>query len=287
MARTSLDHPALQFQAPGNILHGVPLKEILGPELVRLIGESFRRIHPRFDRRKFVSRATEGLDQLELSQRARHIGTMIAEQLPQPFSELSRVLITSLGPELTKTEGNGLAPFFYLPHTCVISDFGVEDFRNGMRANYEITRRFSAEASIRPFLVRYRDECLAQLTDWTSDLSPHVRRLVSEGTRPRLPWATRLKEFQQNPRLSLGLLELLKDDPELYVRRSVANHLGDILKDHPDVAYEVCVRWLREVRARSTSSERSGARKWIIRHAVRLPARKGDSRAVELRVKAR
>jgi len=111
-----------------------------------------------------------------------------------------------------------------------------------------------------------------------------VRRLVSEGTRPRLPWAMRLPEFQENPQISLPLLELLKDDPELYVRRSVANHLGDIAKDHPDVVFDVCEAWLDEVG--KTDDAKARHRKWIVRHAVRHPAKKHNRRAREIRAMA-
>lgn len=280
-------HPSQRFKAPNTILHGVPLKEVLGKDLIRLIGESFADVHPKFDRKAFQRRAADGLEELELAQRARHIGLAIAEQLPRPFAKACPILLTSFGPELTKTEGNGLATFFYLPHAHVIVECGLADFENAMRANYELTKRESAEFSIRPFLVKYRDQCLSLLRTWCLDPNPHVRRLVSEGTRPRLPWAMRLKEFQQNPDLSLPLLEQLKDDPELYVRRSVANHLGDILKDHPDVGFSVCERWLIEVSKKSATSESASNRKWIIRHAVRLPAKRGDSRAISLRSKAK
>ncbi len=260
---------------------------MLSADLIRLIGESFADVLPGFDRRRFRRRAIDGLDALEFSQRGRHVGLAIAEQLPQPFAAACPVLLASFGPELLQTEGNGLAPFFYLPHAYVITECGLEDFESAMLANYELTKRFSAEFSIRPFLVKSRDECLARLSDWTGDPNPHVRRLVSEGTRPRLPWAMQLKEFQANPRLTLPLLERLKDDPELYVRRSVANHLGDILKDHPDVGFEVCERWLREVRSKRVTHDKAAARQWIVRHAVRLPAKKGEPRAVAIRASAK
>ena len=280
------EHPAQQFQAPDAILQGVPLKDMMGLTLVRLITQSFVEIVPKFDGRSFEQTAMDGLESLELSQRARQIGLALAEQLPQSFSEACPLLLASFGPELSRTEGNGLAPFFYLPHSHVIMERGLADFENGMRANYELTKRFSAEFSIRPFLTKYPDQSLQLLKSWTKDPNAHVRRLVSEGTRPRLPWAGRLREFQQNPQRMLPLLDLLKDDPELYVRRSVANHLADILKDHPDVIYETCEQWLKEIAKKSTPAEIVKSRKWMIRHAVRLPAKKGDARALELRVKA-
>ncbi len=280
-------HPSERFVAPRSIMTGVPLKEILGLDAIRLIGESFANVSSKFVASSFVRAASQGLEALELNERGRHIGLALAEQLPPTFPAASRILLAALGPELSKTDGNGLAPFFYLPHAHLISERGIDDFERGMAVNYELTKRFTAEFSIRPFIVKYPEESLELFAHWTQDANPHVRRLVSEGTRPRLPWAMRLKAFQQQPQLTIPLLEALKDDPELYVRRSVANHLADILKDHPDVAYEVCERWLSEVSGKGANRELAAARKWIIRHAVRLPAKKGESRAVRLRVKAK
>lgn len=280
-------HPAQRFQAPSTILTGVPLKELFGRDLVRLVSESFVGVVANFNRKRFETEALQGLDDLEFNQRGAHIGKALAAQLPTDFENAAPLLIASLGPELKTTEGNGLAVFFYAPHAYVIAERGVEHFESGMRANYELTKRFSAEFSIRPFLVRHRNRCLARLTKWASDPNPHVRRLVSEGTRPRLPWAMRLKEFQQNPDFTLPLLERLKDDPELYVRRSVANHLADILKDHPEVAYDVCERWIEETSSKKVTSSQLSGRRWIVRHAVRLPAKKGERRAIEIREAAR
>ncbi len=147
-----------------------------------------------------------------------------------------------------------------------------------MKAQYELTRRFSAEFSIRPFLIRWPERTLAQLQQWTTDPDPHVRRLCSEGTRPRLPWAQRIPGFVRDPRPALPILEALKDDPELYVRRSVANHLGDIAKDHPSLVFDLCTRWTEDA---------DPARKWLIRHAVRHPARQGVKAALRLRQLAR
>jgi 3-methyladenine DNA glycosylase AlkC len=284
---TMKPHPAQRFQAPSTILTGVPLKEVLGRDLVRLVGESFVGVVPSFDRKRFEADALHGLIELEFNQRGAHIGKALAAQLPTDFDEAAPLLIASLGPELQATEGNGLAVFFYLPHAHVIAERGVERFESGMLANYELTKRMTAEFCIRPFLVRHRDRCLKMLAKWAKDPNPHVRRLVSEGTRSRLPWAMRLKEFQQNPDFTLPLLERLKDDSELYVRRSVANHLADILKDHPDVAFAVCERWIAEIDAENLTTQQAANRRWIVRHAVRLPAKKGELRAIEIRNAAR
>jgi 3-methyladenine DNA glycosylase AlkC len=278
-------HPAQRFIAPSHIRRGVPLKALMGPTLVRLIGQSLAQVVPGFDDRRFRREASRDLDGLELKERAACIARAMAGQMPTAFEALAPLLIESLGPPLERTEGNGLAPFFYLPHTELIAVHGPSSFESGMAANYEVTKRFTAEFSIRPFLVRHRSKCLRVLQRWARDDDPHVRRLVSEGTRPRLPWACRLADFQADPHLALPLLEMLKDDGEPYVRRSVANHLGDIAKDHLGLALEVCQRWLREVK-QSDGTRAAANRRWIVRHALRHPAKMGNDRAIMIRRRA-
>lgn len=275
-------HPSQRFIAPSTIQHGVPLKELMDRKLVKLIGQSLAEVVPDFDVRRFQTRAVGNLDNLELKERALAIAHAMAEQMPAAFDELSPLLIRSLGPPLEQTDGNGLAPFFYFPHTHLIAAYGVSSFDSGMAANYEITKRFTAEFSIRPFLIQHRFKCLKVLRRWASDENAHVRRLVSEGTRPRLPWAMRLPEFQADPNLTLPLLEMLKDDSELYVRRSVANHLGDIAKDHLELALDICEKWLQELKPSSDQTVADN-RRWIVRHAVRHPAKKGSARAIKIR----
>ena len=114
-----------------------------------------------------------------------------------------------------------------------------------MQAQHTLTQLFSAEFSIRPFIEKYEKESLEILRTWARDPSEHVRRLVSEGTRPRLPWGARLRSFQKNPAPVIALLELLKDDESLYVRRSVANNLNDIGKDHPEVLIRTARNWMK------------------------------------------
>ena len=122
------------------------------------------------------------------------------------------------------------------------------------------------------------ERTLARLMEWSSDPSAHVRRLCSEGSRPRLPWAMRLPDFVKDPRPALPILEALKDDPSLYVRRSVANHLGDIAKDHPELAFSIAERWLADA---------SKERRWVIRHALRHPAKQGVAEALRIRAAAK
>jgi 3-methyladenine DNA glycosylase AlkC len=163
--------------------------------------------------------------------------------------------------------------FLYMPHVFFVAEHGLDHFETSMRAQYELTQRFSAEYSIRAFLDREPERTLARLREWAVDPSPHVRRLVSEGTRPRLLWAPRLRRFQVDPTPVIGLLELLKDDPSLYVRRSVANNLNDVGKDHPDLLVETCRRWAEEA---------GEERWWLIRHALRSAVKRGDVGALDV-----
>ena len=156
-----------------------------------------------------VTTALDGFDALELMPRARHIAAALRRFLPDDYARAANILIDSLGPKLERDAGNGMAPFFYLPHVFYVAEHGLDHFELSMRAQYELTQRFTAEFSIRPYLIHHQQRTLKTLAAWSDDASVHVRRLVSEGTRPRLPWAVRLPAFQRDPRPVLKLLERL------------------------------------------------------------------------------
>lgn len=271
--------------APRSIARGSTLRDLLDRDAIECLAHNVSRVHPPLDVDAFVIAAQCGLAPLGILERGRHLARVLREHLPHRYDQAVEILIHSLTPPLTRTDDLGLGVFFYLPHVSFIAAYGLDPELNGgrdpfeasMRAQHEITRRFSAEFSIRPFLVRWPERTLSRLMEWTRDPDPHVRRLCSEGTRPRLPWAMRLPRFMQDPRPVLPLLEALKDDPEPYVRRSVANHLGDIAKDNPAVAFDLCDRWLAGA---------SPERKWLLRHAVRHPARHGVKAALQIRQRA-
>jgi 3-methyladenine DNA glycosylase AlkC len=273
-------------KAPNNIKKGVPLKDLLGVEAIDCLAHNILLIHPQFDETSFRTVALNSLEPLGLMERGQHLAKALRQHLPENYTAAIEIILASLTPPLTQTEDNGLAVFFYLPHTYFVAMFGLDPLENrgqdpfeiSMQAQYELTQRFSAEFSIRPFLIQQQERTLAQLMDWISDPNPHVRRLCSEGTRSRLPWGVRIPAFITNPEPVLLILEALKCDESLYVRRSVANHLGDIAKDHPEKVFEICDRWLKV----ATPEVR-----WLIRHALRHPAKKGDKTALELRAAAK
>jgi 3-methyladenine DNA glycosylase AlkC len=248
------------------------LKHLFNGEVVRAMAGDLHRAHAPFRERAFVDACMKGLADLELTERAWHIAEAMHRHLPRPFPAAAEVLLASLGPELRQSDTFGLSPLRYMPHVFFVQKYGLDDFEPAMQLQYELTKRFSAESSIRAFLVKYPDETYARLVEWARDESVHVRRLVSEGTRPRLPWAPRLRAFQEDPRPVIALLELLKDDPARYVQRSVANNLNDIGKDHPELAVEVCDRW---------STGGSAGQAWIVRHALRSLVKKGHRGALQ------
>lgn len=250
-----------------------PLKKFYNQALITRLGHSIEAVHPSFPVEDFVAEVLTDFESLELVPRARKIAAGLTRYLPTDYPEALEILLASFGPKLEDTETFGMEPFFYMPHGLYVAEHGLGHFGLSMRACYELTQRFSAEFCIRPFLDEYPEKALAQLEQWTRDPSPHVRRLVSEGTRPRLPWASRLTVFRDDPSPVLRLLELLKDDPELYVRRSVANHLNDIGKDHPE---------LMATTARSWMSDASEERHWVVRHALRSAVKRGDPAALEI-----
>jgi 3-methyladenine DNA glycosylase AlkC len=248
-----------------------PLKESFGPDVPARIAEAVAAVWPPFPARAFLRDALKGYEDLELTPRARHIARALHAHLPTDYDLAIEILLASLGPPAKCEELSGMASFFYAPHVFFVADYGLDHWETSMRAQYELTKRFTAEYSIRMFLEHQPERTLARLRTWAGDPSPDVRRLVSEGTRPRLPWAPRLRRFQLDPSPVLELLELLKDDSSLYVRRSVANNLNDIGKDHPSVLVATCRRWTKDA---------SEERRWVIRHALRSAVKRGDRAAL-------
>ncbi len=252
-----------------------PLKTFFSPALVRRLAASIARVDPAFRSRAFIAHASAGLEDLELLARGKHISRALAAHLPPDYPEAVGVLLRSLGREHATDEllGVGMAPFFYLPHLLFVAEHGLGHFEVSMRAQYELTKRFSAESSIRPFIAKDPERTLAVLAGWARDPSAHVRRLVSEGTRLRLPWASRVPWLDANPGRVLELLELLKDDPAPLVRRSVANNLNDLGKVHPALLIRTCAAWLEDAPAE---------RRALVEHALRSAVKRGDPGALRL-----
>ena len=248
------------------------LKNMIDEQLVGQIADRIAVVHPTFERESFVRAASAELASLELKQRFAHVADRLREYLPADYPAALEILVRILEDDyhFAPIEDAG---FRLLPIPTFVYRHGLEHLEASLDAMYLITRHTSCEGAIRPYIMRYPEETLARLHEWALDENEHVRRLVSEGSRPRLPWWPPLREFIADPTPTLGLLEWLKDDPSLYVRRSVANHLNDISKDHPELLLYRMSAW---------SEGASAERRWLINHALRTLVKRGDARALAI-----
>ncbi|MDQ3341749.1 MAG: DNA alkylation repair protein [Myxococcota bacterium] len=251
------------------------LKTFFSPALVKRLAGEVVASWPAFSSKKFIAQASAGLDELELLDRGKHIANALAAHLPADYPNAIEILVRSLAAEHATDEllGNGMAPFFYLPHTIFVVERGLEHFELSMRAQCELTKRFTAEFSIRHFIAKDPERTFAQLEAWAGDPNAHVRRLVSEGTRLRLPWGMRVAWLDDHPERVLALLERLKDDPASVVRRSVANNLNDLGKVHPDLLIRTCAAWLDGA---------SAERRALVEHALRSAIKRAEPAALAL-----
>jgi len=250
------------------------LKNKFNKTAITRMARHFATSWPAFDQKAFVLKATHNLDALELKERESQIAAAMAANLPKDYEHAADIMLASLAPDDDGDIGGaditdaGIAGWMIMPMTLYTGRHGLGHFDTSMILLRELTKRFSSEYGIRYFLLDQPERTLAVLETWTKNPSRHVRRLVSEGTRPRLPWAMQLPAFIKNPTPILPLLDSLKDDEEEYVRRSVANNLNDIAKDHPDRVAKIAGLWLRGADA---------GREKLVRHACRTLIKQGHT----------
>jgi 3-methyladenine DNA glycosylase AlkC len=171
-----------------------------------------------------------------------------------------------------QSDDQGLRGWGIYSLSMVVGQHGLDDFEGSLLLLKEMTSRFSAEFDVRYYLLDDQGRALKIMAKWVNDPNHHVRRLVSEGTRPRLPWGMQLPSLIADPSPTLPLLEALRDDDSEYVRRSVANHLNDIAKDHPDLVANLAKQWMAGA---------SKSREKLVRHACRTLIKQGHPTALE------
>lgn len=221
-------------------------------------------VAPRFDADLFLQLTLEGLEERSLMQRLQQCAIAVDAALPGGYRQKIGIL-KKLAPRIEHA--------FVAIFLCdFVARHGLDDFDYSLEALRYFTRFGSAEFAVRPFIAVQPARALATLRQWTRDPDESVRRLASEGARPRLPWGLRLQDLVRDPQPCFALLEALKDDPSVSVRRSVANHLNDISKDHPGRVLDFLETWDLE---RETQG-------WIARHACRTLIKRGDPRALRL-----
>ncbi len=250
-----------------------PLKLWFDGELADLLSSKLKNIFPDFDRASFKNEIKKQIPELELKDRVEVIADQLNKHLIGAYPQKIDVLIQILGPENENETGMFTEYYWVMPIAKFVEKYGLNDPEISFQAMEEITKRNTSEYAIRPFLVKYPDLTLSKLMNWTESENKHIRRLASEGGRPRLPWAKKLDQFIDDPAPLLPILRKLKDDPSKYVQKSVANCLNDILKDNSEVAKAEIESWLP-----SNSKER----KWIIKHAIRNLRKNEDSWAIKI-----
>ena len=236
------------------------LKLWFDKELAKMLAQKIEMIHSDFPSKKFIKNIDKGVSTLELKDRVEFIADELHQHLNQSYDKNISIFLKILGPENEEETGMFKKYYWIMPLAKYVEKYGLDDFKLSMKIIEEITKRNTGEYTIRSFIEKYPSKTLRVLLKWSKDKNKHVRRLASEGPRPRLPWATKLQQYIDDPLPILPILDNLKDDTSKYVQKSVANCLNDILKDNFEIGKSLVESWLPNA---------TKERKWIIKHALR------------------
>jgi len=242
------------------------IKDIYSPVFYNKFADAVKYVSPAFSKEGFIKGIYgDNFENKEWKDRMKHTTRVFHEFLAADFPD-AVVLIRKIIEKLrTDRPGEGGLEYIFLPD--YIETYGLDNFDDSVKAFELITQFISCEFAVRPFILKYRERMIAEMVKWSGHTSHTVRRLASEGSRPRLPWAMAIPFLKQNPEPILPILENLKKDPSESVRRSVANSLNDIAKDHPDVVIALAARW------KGISKETDA----IIKHGCRTLLKQGHS----------
>ncbi len=243
------------------------LKDLYDKNYINILSNNIINNYASFDKNNFIASIFDNKWQnKELKQRMRHISNTLYIFLPNKYEESIFILKNTFLKMNTQ----------YSLENMIFQDFvevyGLEDFKISMDALESFTINSSSEFAIRQFILKYPNETIRKMELWAIDKNEHIRRLASEGCRPRLPWAIALSKFKQNPKEILNILYILKDDESLYVRKSVANSLNDISKDNPHILKDITKNWIGINKNRD----------WILKHGCRTLLKNGDTEILEI-----
>eukprot|EP01064_Diplonema_japonicum_P028863 TRINITY_DN4535_c0_g1_i1.p1 TRINITY_DN4535_c0_g1~~TRINITY_DN4535_c0_g1_i1.p1 ORF type:complete len:367 (+),score=76.72 TRINITY_DN4535_c0_g1_i1:44-1144(+) len=244
------------------------LKHVLNGKFVASVAKAVGESYNNLSKQHLVKTILDDTwDDRELKSRVAHVADSLREVLPKDFAESIKIL-KPVSKQFTGLQGMCF-PEFIGRHPD-----GLENWAVAMDGLESFTKNSSSEFAVRPFILKNKDKMMLQMMKWAESDNVHVRRLASEGCRPRLPWAAGLPELQQDASQVIPILTLLKDDTEETVRRSVANNLNDISKDHPELALQLAKEWKE-----STSSQHTT---WVIKHGLRTLLKSGNPEAMSL-----
>ncbi|KAL4448745.1 hypothetical protein ABPG74_012834 [Tetrahymena malaccensis] len=243
------------------------LKDILlTKQNIEQIGKQIHKSFPKFNQKKFLSYVFDDeWREKELKERMTHVSKTIQQVINKPYIETINILL-DVNERLSNNFINMIFPEF-------VSLYGIEYLDESMFALKQFTVNSSSEFAVRPFILKYGEDAMQYMYRWSKDDNYHVRRLASEGCRPMLPWSFRLNEFVKDPTPILPILDQLKEDPELYVQKSVANNLNDISKNHPNLVLHICSDW-KQINNQATQ--------FIVKRACRTLLKKGNQQALDI-----
>ena len=258
-----------------------PFKNLLNKDVIETMTIHFNKHYATFNAQGFVAMATENLVGLRLKERIEQITHSLIKYLPNDFEYTATILLASLDMPLDDADNNttknpqtnGIAGAAVIPLVKYVHLRGQQHFETSMQLLKEMTKQTPVEFELRFFLLRYPDQTMNLFTTWVNDQNQQVRRLVAEASRTRLPAATPLHAYIENPSAILALLEQLKDDQSADVRRSVANNLHDIAKDHPKLITNLATQWMQKA---------SQERQQLLYRACRMLIQKGDKQNLAL-----
>lgn len=241
-----------------------PLKEMFNKQFYERFAAEFKKADNTFNAKKFVKDVTENFEPLSLNERMRKTSHTLKIHLPQDYKKAIGIM--------RKVIQNTPRGYTNLVFPDFVGQYGHDDIDTSLEALKHFTQFGSSEFAIREFLKRDFNKTIKVMNQWAKDKNHHVRRLASEGSRPRLPWSFKLDHVIQNPKSTQSILEALKSDEELYVRKSVANHLNDHSKDNTDFMLQVLKGW----------DKKHPHTAWIVKHASRSLIKKGDANSLAL-----
>lgn len=254
------------------------LKDYFDKELLVFLSNLFKTNNIPFDAKSFQKKALREIEAFELKGRVKVIAQYLYDFVPGDYNEKTATLIKVLGPENESDLGTFNNYFWTWPIAAIVEHHGLEYRKASLELIYEITKRGTGEFAIRQFIEQDPDYLYKVMNKWSKDSNFHVRRLSSEGWRPKLPWAKKLDVYWDNPSPMFDVLTRLNNDPSRYVQNSVANHMGDWLKIDKERASNVLMNWANTTHANT---------KWIIRHSIRNLRKKEDAWALDLTEKMR
>ena len=247
------------------------LKHIYNPTFFAIYADALAEVIPSFDKNLFIaSFNTAHWASLELKQRMAFLAHTTAKILPEEYNEKVKTILQLI--DLLRMRGMKDQNLEYIFLADIIAEYGLDDLKISVFAIEHITQFVSFEFAGRAFIIRYPKEMMRQMLQWASHKNENVRRYASEGCRPRLPWGTQLKMLIDDPKPVMPILEKLINDPSLYVRKSFANNLNDISKDHPGIVIDFIKKW----KGKSENTD------WILRHGARTLLKKGDPEVLHI-----